>query len=133
MREKLLTAEEVASYLGISEEDVKNLVEKGELPAYKIGGAFLRFKREQIETYRKRRHSLNEARSVLFKDRGIKQILPEDGTPTLRQEEDGYLSKTGSTVKYTLWERLFDFIYFNDFYIFSAILLVIIVLFFLDF
>ena len=49
MPEKLLTAEEASDLLGISEEEIKKLVEKGELPAYQIGGRFLRFRKEQVE------------------------------------------------------------------------------------
>jgi len=49
MPEKLLTLEEASGLLGISEEEIKKMVEKGELPAYQIGGRFLRFRKEQIE------------------------------------------------------------------------------------
>ncbi|PIU42030.1 MAG: hypothetical protein COS99_02250 [Candidatus Omnitrophica bacterium CG07_land_8_20_14_0_80_42_15] len=49
MPERLLDTKEVACYLGIREKDVKNLVAMGKLPAYKIGGAFLRFKFEQVD------------------------------------------------------------------------------------
>ena len=38
MHEKLLNIKEVAESLGLSEEEVKDLVSKGEIPAYKIGG-----------------------------------------------------------------------------------------------
>ena len=49
MPEKLLTLEEASDLLGISEEEIKKMVDKGELPAYQIGGRFLRFRKEQIE------------------------------------------------------------------------------------
>ncbi len=52
MPEKLLTAEEASGLLGISEEEIKKMVNKGELPAYQIGGRFLRFRREQLEAIR---------------------------------------------------------------------------------
>ena len=54
--EKLLTIREVSLYLGISEKDVIELSENGTIPAYKIGGVYLRFKREQIQGYVKRSH-----------------------------------------------------------------------------
>ncbi len=47
--EKLLTVRDVSSILGISEKDVLDLAENGVVPAYKVGGLYLRFKREQIE------------------------------------------------------------------------------------
>ena len=49
---KLLTIREVASFLDITEKEVIELSEKGIIPAYKVGGLFLRFKKEQIEGYK---------------------------------------------------------------------------------
>jgi excisionase family DNA binding protein len=54
MQEKLLTIRDVAIMLGISEKEVMDLAENGTIPAYKIGGVYLRFKREQIEEFRKK-------------------------------------------------------------------------------
>ena len=53
MQEKLLTIRDVAILLGVSEKEVMDLAESGSLPAYKIGGVYLRFKREQVEDFRK--------------------------------------------------------------------------------
>jgi len=53
MQEKLLTIRDVAILLGISEKEVIDLAEDGTIPAYKIGGVYLRFKREQVEEFRK--------------------------------------------------------------------------------
>lgn len=47
--EKLLTVRDVSLILGISEKEVLNLAENGVVPAYKVGGLYLRFKRDQIE------------------------------------------------------------------------------------
>lgn len=49
MSEKLLTIREVSHLLGISEKEVIELSEKGEIPAYKVGGVYLRFKKDQLE------------------------------------------------------------------------------------
>jgi len=51
--EKLLTIRDVSLILGISEKEVLDLAESGTIPAYKIGGLYLRFKKEQIEDYKK--------------------------------------------------------------------------------
>ena len=51
--EKLLTVREVASLLGVSEKEVMDLAEKGAIPAYKVGGVYLRFKREQVHNFRR--------------------------------------------------------------------------------
>jgi excisionase family DNA binding protein len=51
--EKLLTLREVSLFLGISEKEIMDLAEKGIIPAYKIGGVYLRFKYHQIEAYQR--------------------------------------------------------------------------------
>ena len=43
-QEKLLTVREVAIYLNISEKEVMDLAQAGTIPAYRVGGVFLRFK-----------------------------------------------------------------------------------------
>lgn len=51
--EKLLTVREVALFLGISEKEVITLSEKGVLPTYKIAGIYLRFKRQEVEEFKR--------------------------------------------------------------------------------
>lgn len=53
MAEKLLTVREVSQKLGVNEAEVVKLAESGQLPAYKVGGVYLRFKSEQVEAYMK--------------------------------------------------------------------------------
>jgi len=55
--EKLLTIRDVANILTISEKEVIELSENGAIPAYKIGGVYLRFKRQQVDEYRKKHPS----------------------------------------------------------------------------
>lgn len=57
--EKMLTVRDVAVMLGISEKDVLDLTENGTIPGYKIGGVYLRFKKEQVEQYKKNQHHLH--------------------------------------------------------------------------
>jgi excisionase family DNA binding protein len=52
--EKLLTIRDVAITLGLSEKEVMDLAETGQLPAYKIGGMYLRFKTHQVEEYKRK-------------------------------------------------------------------------------
>ena len=92
--EKLLTVREVAVTLGISERDVVNLAENATIPAYKIGGVYLRFKKDQVLAYRK-------------------TMSAHKNTPALI---------------YPLTDRIGDFLYFNDFYIGAAILIVILLI-----
>ncbi len=44
----MLTLREVIDYLDLEQVEVEKLVKKGKLSAYKIGGAFLRFKKDQV-------------------------------------------------------------------------------------
>jgi len=69
--EKLLTIREVAQILGISEKEVIDLAENGILPAYKIAGVYLRFKRQQIEEFKKSFSlpKITISRHTSFKDR----------------------------------------------------------------
>ncbi len=57
--EKLLTVRDVSILLGISEKEVLDMAEEGAIPTYKIGGVYLRFKRQEIEDLK--RHSRKHA------------------------------------------------------------------------
>ncbi|MCX5710205.1 MAG: helix-turn-helix domain-containing protein [Candidatus Omnitrophica bacterium] len=87
--EKLLTVRDVSALLGISEKEVVDLAENGSLPAYKVGGVYLRFKSDQVQQFRK------------VKNTGLH-----------RDEAGAHKSAGGG---------LGDFLYFNDFYIVSLI------------
>lgn len=89
MKEKLLTIRQTSQYLGITERQVIEFSEKGIIPAYKVGGIYLRFRKEQLD---------------LVKDR-IK--------PTVNEESLGY----------SFQDRMDDFFYYNDFYIFSLLII----------
>ena len=62
--EKMLTVRDVSIILEVSEKDVLDLAEKGEIPGYKIGGVYLRFKKEQVEQYKKNHHHLHPAAAL---------------------------------------------------------------------
>ena len=44
----LLTEEEVEHYLGMKPEEVQGLVKRGKLTAYRLGGSYLRFRKEEV-------------------------------------------------------------------------------------
>ena len=121
MPEKLITIKEVAGYLGLSEEEVKRLVDTGVIPAYKIGDSFLRFRKEQIDAIRNEIDLLEKKGS-----QGAKPaVLDEAGHPThpyTDMEKDTKRKiPTTRQYDYTFAERIRDFFYFNDFYIVSFI------------
>ncbi|MFH0839332.1 MAG: helix-turn-helix domain-containing protein [Candidatus Omnitrophota bacterium] len=50
--DKLLTIKDAAAYAHISERKLERLVKKGKIPAYKIGGSYVRFKKEDLDHFR---------------------------------------------------------------------------------
>jgi len=89
MREKLLTIREAAHYLGITEKEVIEFSEKGLIPAYKIGGAYLRFRKDQLDLVKNNFSHIKKSR----------------------------------VLEYSFQDRISDFFYYNDFYIFSLLLI----------
>lgn len=112
MHEKLLNIKEVAEYLSLSEEKVKHLVSTGDIPAYKIAGLLLRFKKEQIEEYKKGPllGGSGETTAVPFR---IQRSAGAHHRDIVKEE---------MREPYSFAERLEDFLYYNDFYILSLIL-----------
>jgi len=97
MNEHLINIRDAAHFLGVGERKIKELVDTGKLPAYKIGGTFLRFKRSQLDA----------ARAFLYR------------------KDDTGASATKAEVAYSRFDGLRDFLYFNDFYILSIIIILI--------
>lgn len=53
----VFTAESLAEYWGCSSKNIRNLVARGELRHFKLGGKLLRISKEHVETY-EREHSI---------------------------------------------------------------------------
>ncbi|MBN2097709.1 MAG: helix-turn-helix domain-containing protein [Candidatus Omnitrophica bacterium] len=98
MAEKLLSTREVCQFLGLSEEKLRKLVDEGKIPAYRLGGTLLRFRKDQIER---------------IKGRGIDKLTV------------GKTQEHPAAADYNQLEKLKDFLYFNDFYIVSGIVVII--------
>ena len=90
MKERLLTTREASKILKFSEKEVIDLASAGLIPNFKVGGEFLRFKKDDIlevkKTLRKRPHFSHD------NFRGLKKMR--------------------------------EFLYFNDFYILSTIVII---------
>lgn len=123
MPEKLLTIKEVAQYLGVSEEEVKRLVDIGEIPAYKIGDTFLRFRKEHIDVIKKDIDEVEAEHPELVEkahadERGRVahpytdlELKIKSHNPSARQFD------------YSFVEKVKDFFYFYDFYIISVLII----------
>ncbi len=103
----LITIRDVSIMLGITEKEVVDLAESGAIPAYKIAGVYLRFKREQIEEFKK-------------------SFKPSAGLSRKGRPSFGFSSRD-----YPLKDRVSDFFYFNDFYILAAIFVLLALVFIL--
>jgi excisionase family DNA binding protein len=112
MSDKLLTLEELSAYLKISETKVNELVKDGVISAYKIGGEMLRFRIEQIDAIREEIDSM------------VKETDKINISEARQRVKDRFL-RPGGRVNATFFESVADFFYFNDFYIFSALLIVV--------
>lgn len=91
MGSQYITVRETAQLLGVSEKKVTDLIEGGQLQAYKIADQFLRLKRSEVMQIR----------------------------------TSGQVVSENVKYEYTPAERLKDFFYFNDFYIFSALVIAV--------
>ena len=107
MTEKLLTTAEVATQLGISEQHVEQLVLEGRLVAYRLGGKYLRFRPEQVQ------------RLALT----VHETAP---TPTVAAGAAAAQAVEADELAYTWPERVRDFFYFNDFYLISVALMLVV-------
>lgn len=98
MEDKLLTLKEAAQCLRLSEKELRDLADSGKIPAYHVGGVYLRFKEENIFSLRGKYggHIASET------TRGRFEV---------------------SANKNTFLSGIRDFFYFNDFYIISLALI----------
>jgi len=104
-KEKLISLHDAADILELSEEELRSFVAEGKIPAYKIGGEYLRFRKSQVEALRSRIRILKH------------QSVPILDIRPVRKEEP--------KARYSIFDRIRDFLYFNDFYILAFILIVL--------
>ncbi len=93
MKEKLLTTREVSRILGIPEGEIINLSGSKLIPHFKVGGKFLRFRREDIVK--------------------IKPAIKKKYHLPLENNQRA--------------EKIKDFLYFNDFYIISSAIILVLI------
>jgi hypothetical protein len=104
--DRLLTLNEAAEFFGLDPESFQVLVQKYNIPHYKIAGKFIRFSQNELERYRSK---IKEFQKSSGKKNlpGIKQTRPLE-----------YKRKDLN------WEvKLYEFLKFNDFYIISFIII----------
>lgn len=103
LTEDLLSLKEAASLLGVSEEEVNELIKKHRVPSHQVAGAFLRFKRKEIE-------------GLKNKWRIERELFPKASES---------FEHTASVLKAGFFDRVADFWHFNDFYILCSVLIML--------
>lgn len=99
LEERYFDVHQAAELLEVSEKELWDLVHQHKIPTHNIAGAFLRFKKEDIE-------------ALKIKWRIERELFPK---------RDRYFAHRDTVVRSTWGERLADFWYFNDYYIVCAV------------
>lgn len=75
MEERALTVKQVAEYLNVTEKTIYNLLQKGELPGFKVSGAW-RFWRKDIEAWTEtnKRKIIKDRRKNISDSEEVKDI-----------------------------------------------------------
>lgn len=98
--EKLLTLEEAAKRLRVSPDDVEQMIQRGRIASFRLGGHLLRVRLGDVERLRV---PATEGRAPASRSTGV----PSRGRSGIGR----------------LWDRVLDFFYFNDFYLVALLLL----------
>ena len=100
LNEDYLSPKEAAALLQISEDELRALVQKHQVPSHNMAGVFLRLKKKEIEDLKN-------------KWRIERELFPK---------EERFFTHANTVRKAGFFEKLGDFWYFNDFYILCSIL-----------
>ncbi len=105
--DQYLDIHQAAEILEVSEEELRQLAQRHQVPTQTVGGVFLRFKKTDIDTLE------------------IKWRIERELFPDAKASHE----HTSQVRKESLAEKIQDFWYFNDFYIFCAIVLFVLIYF----
>ena len=105
--EHLLDVHEAAEMLDVSEAELWDLVHEHKVPTHNIAGAFLRFRKQDIE-------------ELKIKWRIQRELFPE---------KEPFFSHHNIVQPPTLLDKVRDFWYFNDFYVVCSLVAVVLVYF----
>lgn len=101
--EKLLTLEEAARRLDLAVPEVEAMIQTGRLAAFRLGGDLVRLRLQDVEALRAQQwHALPPAK-------GSEPVCPVEPPPSKERS--------------SLWGRLSDFFYFNDFYLMAFLVI----------
>lgn len=101
----LMTSDEVAAYLRVDVVTIRRLVNRGELPAYRVGGEY-RFRRQELEEYLKRQRvpGADEGRGDPLDALAgfVRKMFAGDKAPTEEEFGHGILGRFTKRARRTL-------------------------------
>ena len=103
LSEEYLGVKEAAELLEVGEEELRELVQKHQIPSHQVAGAFLRLKKKDLE-------------ELKIKWRIERELFPK---------QEHFFPHQNQVVKAGFAEKLADFWYFNDFYIVCAVIIMV--------
>ncbi len=107
LKDEYLNFHEASELLEIGEEELRQLVQKHQVPTHTIAGVFLRLKKKDVEQLKNRW-------------RIDRELFPAS---------EPYFSHPSTMRKAALKEKWADFWYFNDFYIVCSFLIIVLLYF----
>jgi excisionase family DNA binding protein len=116
MPEKLWTLEELASYLKVNPDIIVKLVDDGTITAYKVGGEYLRFRKDQVDMA-----------AAEIKEHLAKEAAPE-GFSQARLKVKELHRRIGKGARNSFLDGVLDFFYFYDFYILAFGLIAVLIM-----
>ena len=107
VEERYLDIHEASEILDVGEKELWDLVHQHQIPTHTIAGAFLRFKKEDIE-------------ELKIKWRIERELFPKKQVSFVHDSTVG---------KGSIADKIKDFWYFNDFYILCSVLILVLLYF----
>lgn len=123
--ERFISIGEARAILEISEREIEDLVARGDLPAYKIGDEVLRFRKDQVSELKA---SWRIRRNPFPARAGVRWNAPSGPGDRVRSAFPDHLAERDA-LEDSPTERMRDFWYFNDFYIISIAIIIVLMLF----
>lgn len=110
--EKLLTLAEAARRLSLPADDVELLIQEGQLAAFRLGGRHLRIRLADLE-------ALQKSEAGGWKSKAGKDLTRRNPASNISRPASDFRGSASSLSlsESPLWDRVVDFLYFNDFYL----------------
>lgn len=96
--DSLLNEKEAAAYLGVSEPKLQELVAQKLVPAYKIAGAFLRFKKSEVEAIKDLLDDGKDSQNERVFHQAFSEVTGLERFKEILRANDVYLAIVGALI-----------------------------------